>query len=283
MFRELCGDAALKNVVLVTNMWREDSRDTNEAREKELARKFFKPVLDKGAQMVRHYNTVQSAHDIIRKIAVKPPIVLRIQRELVDKRKSILDTAAGKAINRELNEQIRRHRAELKEVQEEMKQALRDKDEVARQELEEEKRRLQERMEEIAKDSKGMPVDYAAEKKRMEARVKEVEQEAKRREQDDANRARRLQGETVAPVTDQPRLALQTKRLQELPSIPVITPPDPTHRKPPQRPLPIPPRIPSPQISPHIPSPQILSQIPSPHIPSSVASYVLFCLATRGH
>ena len=109
MFRELCGESALKNTVLVTNMWAVGSKDTNEACEKGLSGQFFKLALDKGAQMVRHHNTVQSAHDIIWEIMKNRPVVLQIQRELVDERKDIADTAAGDSIKRELEDQIGRH------------------------------------------------------------------------------------------------------------------------------------------------------------------------------
>ena len=217
MFRKLCGDTALKNVVLVTNMWGEVSRDIGEAREGELSSEFFKSALHKGAKMVRHHNTIESAHKIIRMIAENPPVVLRIQRELVDERRDIVNTAAGQAINRELNDQIQRNQAELKEVQEEMAQALRERDEETARELEEEKRRLQERMEELAKDSGGMGANYAAEKERVEAKVKEVEQEAKReRERSEAegkrhpaDRTRRLLGGTNVCVVDRKTMVEQ--------------------------------------------------------------------------
>ena len=122
MFHSLCGDSTLKNVVLVTNMWGKVSRKVDEAHENELSGKFFKPVLDKGARMVRHHNTTQSAHAIVRMIMKNHPAVLQIQRELVDDKTDIVDTAAGEAINRELNEQIRRHQAELEKLQEETRQ-----------------------------------------------------------------------------------------------------------------------------------------------------------------
>ena len=221
MFRKLCGDTALKNVVLVTNMWGEVSRDIGDAREKELSSKFFKPALDFGAQMVRHDNTVQSAHDIIRRVAANRPVVLQIQRELVDERKDIVKTAAGEAINRELSEQIRRHQAELKAVQEGMMQALREKDEETREELEEERRRLQERMKELAKDSEGMGANYAAEKERMRARVKGMDQEAKReRERVEAKGKRQLAGDTRR-FQDEPNpyAAGQTMLEQEMPQV----------------------------------------------------------------
>ena len=222
MFCKLCGDAALKNVVLVTNMWGEVSHSIGEAREQELSSKFFKPVLDKGAQMARHHNTVQSSHDIIRRAMKNHPIVLQIQRELVDEGKDIANTAAGEAVDQELKEQIRRHQAELEAVQDEMVQALKEKDEETRQELEGERIKLQEQMEMIAKVSGGMALNYAAEKERVEARMKEVEQEAEERERAEveyylqpADPSRRPQDAVNVSVVDQPRLEQDIERPQD--------------------------------------------------------------------
>jgi chromosome segregation ATPase len=223
MFRELCGDTTLNNVVLVTNMWSEVPLEVGESRENELSGRFFKPVIDKGAQMVRHYNTTQSAHNIIRMIMKNRPVVLQIQRELVDEHKDIVDTAAGEAVNKELNEQIRRHQVELKAVQEEMKQALQEKDEETRRELEEETKRLEEQMEKIRQDSAGMASNYAAEKGKMEAKIKEIEEERKRERQrieDEHNRQmadlnRRLQDASEMSKADRERLEGEMKRLQD--------------------------------------------------------------------
>ena len=177
MFRELCGDSTLKNVILVTNMWGEVSSKVGEDRENQLSGRFFKPVLDKGAQMVRHHDTAQSAHDIIRRVMGNHPVVLQIQRELVDEQKGIVDTSAGEVVNQELNDQIKRYEAELKKVQEEVVRALKRKDEEARQELEEDKRKMQEEMDNIRKSSEEMASRYAAAKERMEVKVKEMERQ----------------------------------------------------------------------------------------------------------
>jgi chromosome segregation ATPase len=179
MFRELCGDSTLKNVILVTNMWGEVTKEVGEAREEQLTTNFFKPVLDKSAQLARHQNTVQSAHDIIRRIMKNRPLVLQIQDELVNQHKDIIDTAAGEAVNKELNAQIRRHQAELKAVQEEMQKALKEKDDETRQELEEETRKLQEQMNKIKMDSEGMASNYLQEKKKTEDAMKEMQEQAR--------------------------------------------------------------------------------------------------------
>lgn len=123
MFRQLCGDSALKNVVLVTNMWGEVSKDVGEAREAELAREdmFFKPVMEKGARLLRHDNTVESTQEILRCIIGNQPRSLRIQRELVDEKKDISQTAAGAELNRDLLQQAEKHRLEMIVLQEEMR------------------------------------------------------------------------------------------------------------------------------------------------------------------
>ena len=183
MFRELCGDSSLKNVILVTNMWGEVSKDVGEAREEELTTNFFKSVLDKGAQLARHHNTAQSAYNIIRSIMKNQPIILQIQRELVDEGKNIINTSAGEAVNKELNEQMRRHEADLKAVQESMMEALKEKDEETRQEMEEETRKIQEQMEKIRMDSEGMASKYDEEKKRMQEEMDRVREEARQERQ----------------------------------------------------------------------------------------------------
>ena len=222
MFRELCGDAALKNVALVTNMWTRDSRDINEAREIELSGRFFKPVLDEGAQLIRHHDTATSTHDIIRKIMTNQPVALQIQRELVDEHKSIVDTAAGKAVNRELNEQAKRHRGELEKVERGMVQALEEKDEVTKQELEDQARTLREQMMKIEKESKEMASNYAAEKERMEVKMREMEKEVKERDRVEVEYRkqltdldRRLRDTNSVSAADRARLEEEVRRLQE--------------------------------------------------------------------
>ena len=177
MFRQLCGDSTLKNVALVTNMWGEVSPEDGQDRENKLSNKFFKPAIDKGAQMARHHNTIQSSHDIVRMIMKNHPEVLQIQREVVDEQKDIVDTAAGEVVNGELNELIRKHGAVLKKLQEEMEEASKDRDEELRQELEEDRRVMQEQMERAKKDSEEMASRYAAEKEKTEDKMKQLMRE----------------------------------------------------------------------------------------------------------
>ena len=106
MFQKLCGDNALRNVVIVTNMWEGVSaRICMNRREAVLMEgdDFFKPVLDKGARMARHESTVLSAEKIIRLIlGNQRRLPLRIQEELVEENEAISGTGAGEELNQEL-------------------------------------------------------------------------------------------------------------------------------------------------------------------------------------
>jgi len=130
MFQKLCGESALQNVVIVTNMWGGVNLRVGEKRETELKGKdiFFKPVLEEGARMARHSNTVDSAQDILRLVLHNPPLPLCIQVELVDEQKDISRTSAGEELNRELNARIRKHKEEMQALEEEMDRAMRNKD-----------------------------------------------------------------------------------------------------------------------------------------------------------
>jgi len=181
MFRKLCGDSTLKNVILATTMWELAPPDKSQSHENELSSKFFKPALDKGAQMVRHYNTPQSAHDVVRKIVKNSRVVLQIQHEMVKQGKPIGRTGAGEAVNKESLEQSKRHEAELVKIREEMAQALKEKDEEGRRELEEAKAALQEQMKRLEQDREEMAAKYAAERARMEAWMRVMERKVKNR------------------------------------------------------------------------------------------------------
>ena len=195
MFSELCGESTLRNVTLVTNMWGKISQEDGEKREEVLVAGFLKPALDKGAQIARHYNTVQSAHDIIRGIIRNRSASLQIQREIVDEGEGILNPAAGEAINSELNAQIRRHQAELKTMKREMEKALREKDEETRQELEKETRRFQEH---IDRTRVGLETVASScnEKRRLEDEIRQTREDA-RREADQTRAGHREQLEQL--------------------------------------------------------------------------------------
>ena len=170
------------NVIIVTNMWGEVSLEVGEAREAELRDRdmFFKPALDKRARLLRHQNTLESAQAIVYCVIENRPMALQIQHELVDQHKDISQTAAGTELNRELMEQARKHREELREIQAEMQAAIKVKDEETRQELEQEAQKLKAEMLRVQNDSQKLASNYNEEKARMEQKMQEMAEAAAR-------------------------------------------------------------------------------------------------------
>lgn len=193
MFRKFCGDEALKNVAIVTNMWGEVSLERGIAREQELASDdgFFKPVLQ-DARMMRHQtNSRRSAHHILEFFLDKRPQPLLIQRELVEEKKDIMETSAGMELDREVAEAQRKYKEEMEEIQKEMEEALRMKDEETRKELEEAFRQLESEMKKAQNDRLRLSREYAEDKRKKDEEVRRILREYaedKRRMDDEVRR-----------------------------------------------------------------------------------------------
>ncbi|KAL0056583.1 hypothetical protein AAF712_016812, partial [Marasmius tenuissimus] len=132
VFRELCGEDTLKNVAIVTNRWEEVPPAKGAAREEELRTRdlFFKVAIDKGAQLVRHQNTSESAATILRDMVTNnAPLPLLIQEEMVDKNKQLSDTAVGQFLSLDLSEQMQRLKNEVERLQNELKSLKENRDE----------------------------------------------------------------------------------------------------------------------------------------------------------
>lgn len=170
MFRSLCGDEVLKNVVIATNMWGEVTPERGAARERELATNelLFQPVLDKGARMLRYEDSKASAESILRRIVFNQLLPLHIQEELVDERKDIMDTSAGKELTRMLDAARERCRNELADIQKEMAEALEAQDMRAKAELEAAHAELVEKMERNQADRDRLSWEYFENMKRAE-------------------------------------------------------------------------------------------------------------------
>jgi len=153
MFRKLCGEDALENVVVVTTRWDdvpEEDRETMEKRENELMRtpgKFFQPLIAAGGQFLRHDNTEGSAGRIVETFLKNHPIALQIQIEMSNG-KTLEETAVGSELAAELKKLGDKHSKEMKNLKEEMTVAIAEKDEALKKELEAERSKMQK---EIAK------------------------------------------------------------------------------------------------------------------------------------
>ena len=183
MLRKLCGDATLKNVAIVTSMWdQESSVERAIAREEELMTDdlFFKPVLDKGAQMLRHDRGLESARDIVSRFITKTPMALQIQRELVEDQKLLEDTAAGVAVQGSLAALIEDHKREIQALREDMRTAIRERDEETRQELEDERKKLEGLIVTMEEDRARLSREFEEERKKADEEIQQLREEMRR-------------------------------------------------------------------------------------------------------
>lgn len=125
-------------------MWGEISAELGERRESELSTKdqYFKLALDKGAKLVRHDNTLESVHGIVRQVLEYLPVGLSVQREMVDQHTTLGGTTAGQYLTVHLETMIQRQRDELRNVKAEL-EALRAKNTKQQESIDEMRAEIQ--------------------------------------------------------------------------------------------------------------------------------------------
>ncbi|KAF8756750.1 50S ribosome-binding GTPase [Rhizoctonia solani] len=85
---------------------------------------FFGTPLAEGAQMARHTNTQESAHNIIRMLLGKDLMVTKIQRQLVDESLPLEKTDVGLVIGQDLEDNLRKRQEEMSELMAQRQNAL---------------------------------------------------------------------------------------------------------------------------------------------------------------
>ncbi|KAH7925408.1 hypothetical protein BV22DRAFT_1065062 [Leucogyrophana mollusca] len=134
MFGKLCGEDALGNVILATTKWSDVLYETGRSRERQLSGTFWRDMIDHGSRMAQFRGDHASAWTIVNLIIKKDPLILQIQKELVDLGKLIPETEAGNSLRarlKDLVENYKRAAAELRdengrEDDEDLQQRLQD-------------------------------------------------------------------------------------------------------------------------------------------------------------
>lgn len=139
MFKQLCGEAALKNVILTTTMWDLVNPEEGEARENQLRStpEFWGWMIEKGSSTFRYLNTTKSARETIQSLLPRPRIVLDIQQQMVKEGQDLDRTNAGKELESSFKfekEQLERMIADLRA---EMHEAIRERDVESQQAIRE--------------------------------------------------------------------------------------------------------------------------------------------------
>jgi hypothetical protein len=137
LLENICGPAALKNVVIVTTRWDVvgEEKSVKLAEELVTGERYFKPLCDAGASTFGHDNTPISAWLVMYKLLINDSaIVFRIQEELAAGM-TLEQTAAGSQLGADLDAIIKKHKAKIKKMHEEMEEAAKAKDEDWQKEL----------------------------------------------------------------------------------------------------------------------------------------------------
>ncbi|OTA63747.1 hypothetical protein K449DRAFT_394307 [Hypoxylon sp. EC38] len=117
-FKEMCGDNALKSVILLTTFWDVlGDKSLGARRQQELREDFWSDMIAKGSQVRRFDGSRDMAEALVMRLVDKPPIVLQIQCDIMLQGKRLEDTSVGKRIVARLERSLLEKDKELEEVQ----------------------------------------------------------------------------------------------------------------------------------------------------------------------
>lgn len=203
MFKKLCGQDALKRVILVTTMWDRVAAADGESREEELITtpEFWGYMIGNGSKCRRHLNTVQTAQAIIHKLARhRSTVTTNLQKELVDENRSLDKTSAGLELESEIRKEREIWAKKLKETESEMRAAIRERDREAEHAIREERDRYTRMIKEAEKKTGSLRYTMENLLKERDDRVAALE--------------KRLQKQEAARDKEMKELEQRTKRLK---------------------------------------------------------------------
>lgn len=118
MLRKICGDGSMGNVLLTSSGWseRDPDHDACSRRERQLRDGFWSCMVACGSPICRFYGDQRSAIMLICQLLMKKPVVLEMQKELVDQKMELKDTAAGAYLYKELEALERIHEEALRDL-----------------------------------------------------------------------------------------------------------------------------------------------------------------------
>jgi len=171
MFKKLCGEDAYKHVVLGTTMWGNLngpnlSYDTGVKREEELLTRkdWWGLMRDRGSTVFRHDGTKECATKLVESMIERRnqdgPVLLNIQKEMIDDKKSLEDTAAGQEVEKELVEAKAKFREEITDLQESYDQALKERDDQLVEVLQEQRDDLEKKLQRASDAQENLKISF---------------------------------------------------------------------------------------------------------------------------
>ncbi|KAE8441555.1 hypothetical protein EG329_004674 [Mollisiaceae sp. DMI_Dod_QoI] len=106
ILQKMCGTPGFKNVILMTTDWPDLPRTSGSTQREDelLTKELWTDMVSEGCGVRAFMNTQKSAESIIMELTVLPPVILQIQREIVDLGLHVNKTTAGKALQEGLKQ-----------------------------------------------------------------------------------------------------------------------------------------------------------------------------------
>ncbi|KPM39242.1 hypothetical protein AK830_g7311 [Neonectria ditissima] len=164
IFKRICGQTALSNVLLTTTRWNEIDEQTGASRERQLRSDFWAYMVGRGSNMSRFHGDHTSAVALISQLIAKEPIVLRIQHQMINEGKKLHETDAGSYVDETLGEVRNQYLQELQSL-EELRSELQEKDRSMRRQLHRDLERGRERLRVTEEQKVSLRTDVASEVK----------------------------------------------------------------------------------------------------------------------
>lgn len=146
IFKKICGEKALSNVLLITSRWDGIDQSVGAERERQLKDKFWAYMLGHGSNISRFHGDRPSAVGLVSQLLCRDMVVLQLQKELVDEGKSLDDTSAGAYVSNNLEKLKQQYQDELASL-ERLRQDLLENDRAMKRQIrldwEQESARLQ--------------------------------------------------------------------------------------------------------------------------------------------
>jgi hypothetical protein len=149
MFESLCGVTTFSNVILVSTMWDTVPKELGVRRESQMMARneFWGTMIAQGASVARHTRTLQSGVQILSRLVNKSAVVLDIQRQIIDEKKNLNNTPAGRILRKQLLEQEEIHKKELADLRVDLDKTVKGRE------------KLQKRVTEIEDDMKNLNIE----------------------------------------------------------------------------------------------------------------------------
>jgi hypothetical protein len=171
MFEKLCGPDAFNKVMLVITMGANNAsparQQVEEHRLQELQDRYWASMLKRGSSIEKHDHTVQSAERILQILAKKAsPVVLQVQREIVDDKLVYNQTGVGQLANEaliELQEKMGNNINSLTELL----HAMRTSDKLREEEMEKQLETSREKVKDTSIKEKLQQANWEEDQKRM--------------------------------------------------------------------------------------------------------------------